>query len=223
MEFIDGENLRQRLSGGPMTLDDTINVALGVAAGLRAAHECGIVHRDIKPENVIFTRDGTPKIADFGLAVKMDPPAAAESETRPGTSRYMSPEQIRGERLSAATDIWSLGAVMFEMVAGRPPFSAEYEQAVFYSITNEEPPSVSSMRSDVPPLLGEIIHRCLEKSPMRRFPDAASLFAELERVKLLSKDHISRELTDLMSIDLANALLFVACGLTWSGARLFDG
>src|SRR5947208_1937770 len=137
-EFIEGETLRQRMSQGPLKLGESIDIATQVAGGLTAAHEAGIIHRDIKPENVMLRRDGYAKVLDFGLAKLTERPAIAADTQAPtrvnvktdpgivmGTANYMSPEQARGLKVDARTDIWSLGVVLYEIVAGRVPFEGE--------------------------------------------------------------------------------------------------
>ena len=183
MEFIEGRALRSDIEDGPMEISAAIRIAVQIAEGLRAAHKKGIVHRDIKPENIIITNDGIAKIADFGLARRTERPRDSAANTISGTVAYMSPEQVRGEHTSHLTDIWSLGTVLYEMVAGRRPFLGEYDQAVMYSILNEKHRPVSAVRGDVPALLEKTIDRCLEKIPVVRFPDAAALIDELRRIE----------------------------------------
>ncbi len=179
MEFVEGGNLRTRIGSGTMEVREILRVAAQVASGLQAAHEESIIHRDVKPENILFARDGSVKLADFGLALTGGSP---QSGSISGTVRYMSPEQIRGETVGPATDIWSLGIVLYEMATGRVPFGGEYDQAVFYSILNEPPPPIADLRGDVPLQLQEVINRCLEKLPSRRFADVKTLAAELRRI-----------------------------------------
>ena len=156
-ELIDGENLRQRLERGPMEMEEAIDVAIQVASALVAAHEAGIVHRDIKPENIMLRPDGYVKVLDFGIAklAEQEAPATMAEEgaglpveTRLGsifgTARYMSPEQARGASVDQRTDIWSLGAVLYEMVAGRPPFKGESAGEVLTSIMETEAPPLAN-------------------------------------------------------------------------------
>ncbi len=180
MEFVEGGNLRSRIRSGPMELRSTLRIASQIASGLQAAHEQSIIHRDIKPENILFARDGSVKLVDFGLALTGRSPG---TESVSGTVRYMSPEQIGGEEIGPASDIWSLGIVLYEMVAGRVPFEGEYDQAIFYAILHEPHPPISDVRQNVPKVVQEIVNRCLEKLPSNRFADARSLGEELRRIE----------------------------------------
>jgi serine/threonine protein kinase/tetratricopeptide (TPR) repeat protein len=169
MDCYEGESLKEKIAQGPMRLEETVDVAIQVVNGLSKAHEKGIVHRDIKPANIFVTTDGTVKILDFGLA------KLAGGQTRLtkvgstlGTAAYMSPEQARGEEVDARTDIWSLGVVMYEMLTGQLPFKSEYEQAMVYSILNEEPRDMLKYRKDIPDYLLSLCKQCLDKDPENR-------------------------------------------------------
>ncbi len=151
-EFIEGETLRERIAAARLTINDALDVAVQVATGLNAAHEAGIVHRDIKPENIMLRRDGYVKILDFGLAKLINPHAdGAESSIQVktdegvvmGTPRYMSPEQARGQKVDGRTDIFSLGAVLYEMLALRASFEGATPGDVIVAILEREPPPVS--------------------------------------------------------------------------------
>ena len=140
MACYTGETLRDRIARGPLPLEEALRIAQEAAAGLAHAHGRGIVHRDVKPANLFLTAEGLVKVLDFGLA-KLAAGSARDARTGTtlGTAGYMSPEQARGEATDARTDVWSLGVVLYEMVAGRPPFAGEYPQAVMYGILNEAP------------------------------------------------------------------------------------
>ncbi|MEJ2721797.1 MAG: protein kinase, partial [bacterium] len=135
----------------------------------------GIVHRDIKPANIMITGDGRAKIMDFGLAKGPGSANLTQTGTTVGTVAYMSPEQGRGEAVDVRADIWSLGAVFYELITGQPPFRGEHEQAVLYSIINEDPTPISDFRPDVPATIQDVILKCLEKDPWQRVPDAGAL------------------------------------------------
>ena len=182
MEFIEGRSLRSWIEAGPLPIAEAIKVALNVAEGLHAAHTKGIVHRDIKPENIIITNEGVAKIADFGLARRTEHAHRSETEMGSGTVAYMSPEQLRGDRVNHLADIWSLGVVLYEAVTGNRPFSGEYDQATMYAIVHEKHRPASIARPDIPAAFDKIIDRCLEKMQIARFQDAGALLNELRKI-----------------------------------------
>jgi serine/threonine protein kinase len=180
-EFIDGETLRERMRRAAFTANEALEVSAQIAAALVAAHQAGIIHRDIKSENVMIRADGLVKVLDFGLAKltrvgASDPEGATQipSDTQPGvlmgTVAYMSPEQARGETVDARTDIWSLGAVLYEMVAGRPPFARESIVDTLHAIIHEEPAPLWG--SPAIAALDGVIHRALSKKPADRYANA---------------------------------------------------
>jgi TolB-like protein/Tfp pilus assembly protein PilF/predicted Ser/Thr protein kinase len=183
MSYVEGRNLREIVNSGPMKLDEAVNLAIQIGEGLAAAHEKGVVHRDIKPANVILTPKGQTKIMDFGLAKSPAGVVVTQASTTLGTVAYMSPEQARGEQPDGRTDIWSLGAVLYEMVTGRRPFRGDYEQAVIYSILSSAPEPVTALRTGVPLGLERVILRCLEKNPDDRYQTAVDLVSDLRRVR----------------------------------------
>jgi tetratricopeptide (TPR) repeat protein len=179
MAYYQGDTLRQRIERGPAPVVDAVDHARQVAQGLAAAHDAGIIHRDIKPENLIVTPDGVVKIVDFGVAK-----AAEATVTRAGgalgTVAYMSPEQTRGEPLDARSDLWSLGVVLYEMLAGDRPFRGDGNDAVLYAIRHDAPTPLASLRPDAPAALVRVVARCLEKDPARRFRSARELAEALD-------------------------------------------
>ncbi|MBI4547042.1 MAG: protein kinase, partial [Ignavibacteriae bacterium] len=181
MACYDGETLKQKIERGRLDVSDAIDIALQVCQGLMKAHEKRIVHRDIKPANIIITKDRVVKILDFGLAKLGGQSMLTKSGTTMGTGAYMSPEQVRGEGIDHRTDIWSVGIVLYEMVTGQRPFKSEYEQAVIYSILNEEPQSVISLRADMPVQLERIVRRALEKDKSKRYQGVQEILAELKQ------------------------------------------
>ena len=191
-ELLDGETLRDRLKTGPIPLPKMIDWAVQICQGLAAAHECGVVHRDLKPENVFLVRGGRAKILDFGLA-KIDSPLHSpgpEAATMPvavtsggatlGTVGYMSPEQVRGEAASPASDIFALGALLYEMAARRPAFREATAVETLHAILKQDPPPLSSVASALPPALERVIARCLKKDPAERFRSATDVAFALE-------------------------------------------
>ena len=197
-EYVEGESLRQRLSRSPMELKETLAIVSQVADALAAAHEAGIVHRDIKPENVMLRRDGYVKVLDFGLAKlanesskpEVKPEASTMArvlKTDPGvvmgTASYMSPEQARASEVDARTDIWSLGVVLYEMVAGRLPFEGGTTTDVLATILHREPPSLLLYSGDVPGELERIVENELTKKRDERYQLARELSLDLKRLK----------------------------------------
>ena len=142
MAHYEGETLKERIARGPVELDDAIDIATQVGEGLAEAHKAGIVHRDIKPANLLVTKTGTAKILDFGLAKLAGTEGVTQTGTTVGTVAYMSPEQARGQEVDHRTDIWSLGVVLYEMLAGTPPFRGENLAAVVHAILERDQPSL---------------------------------------------------------------------------------
>ncbi len=184
MAYLEGRPLDEQIAEGPLPLELTCEIAKQTAEGLAAAHTVGVIHRDIKPSNIMVGKDraGRPavKIMDFGLAQVSGASKLTKVETRMGTVAYMSPEQSVGDEVGPVTDLWSLGVVIYEMVTGTVPFRGHYDQAILYSILNEEPAPVTSLRSRVPMELEWIIEKCLAKSPGDRYQEARELVSDLE-------------------------------------------
>ncbi|NNE34076.1 MAG: protein kinase, partial [Rhodothermales bacterium] len=183
MPFYEGTNLGDRDESERLSVADAVSIVRQVASGLASAHVHGIVHRDIKPGNILITEDGTPKILDFGLAKMAGTQTVTEVGSTLGTFAYMSPEQVRGERLDPRTDIWSLGTVLYELVAGRRPFAGDYPEAVMYTVLNEEPATMGTYRDDVPEGLETIAGRCLEKDRSSRYQSMAELENDLAGIE----------------------------------------
>ena len=184
MAYLEGRPLDERIADGPLPLDLACEIAKQTAEGLAAAHSAGVVHRDIKPSNIMVSQDraGRPvvKIMDFGLARVSGASRLTRIETRMGTVAYMSPEQSVGDEVGPPSDLWSLGVVLYEMVTGTAPFRGHYDQAVLYSILNEEPAPATSLRSRVPMELEWIIEKCLAKAPADRYQESRELVADLD-------------------------------------------
>ncbi len=181
MEYIEGRELKQLLIDNcQLTIDNCLFCAMQIAEGLKAAHAKGITHRDIKSSNIMVTESGQVKIMDFGLAKIGGGVHLTKSGTTLGTAAYMSPEQARGNPVDHRTDAWSFGVVLFEMLTGRLPFRGEYEQAMMYSIVNEEPDPVSQLRADVPPELEAFIYKALAKDANERYQHVDEMLMDLK-------------------------------------------
>ena len=191
MELVDGTPLDKMMRAGPLPVSTALQYAVQIVSALGVAHEAGIVHRDIKPANIVITRDGRAKVLDFGLAKLMEPaPTDATMTgvgTRPGiilgTAAYMSPEQAQGHPVDSRSDLFSFGAVLYEMLTGRRPFAGDSEIGLITAILRDQPPPLKAARADVPAALQSIVERCLAKDPGARFPGAPSLKAALEEVQ----------------------------------------
>ena len=197
-ELLEGERLRQRMGGAPLPQRKALDYALQIARGLAAAHEKGIVHRDIKPDNVFVTNDGRVKILDFGLA-KLTGASDAQSQTEVptrkvntdpgtvmGTMGYMSPEQLKGQAADHVSDIFSFGAILYEMLSGKRAFRGDSMAETMSAILREDPPDLSETNKTISPALERVVHHCLEKNPAERFHSARDLAFALESVSDLS-------------------------------------
>ena len=193
MDCYEGEILKDKIQKGPLKIEEAIEITIQIAEGLKKAHKKDIVHRDIKPANIFITEDGVVKILDFGLAKLAGPAQLTKTGTTLGTVSYMSPEQAKGEKVDHRSDIWSLGVVLYEMVTGQLPFKGEYEQAVVYSILNEEPELVMAVRTGVPRELEWIVNRALAKSPDSRYHNAGDILADLRKLKKERESISSKE------------------------------
>jgi Tol biopolymer transport system component len=208
-ELLEGETLRSTLAGGKLSTRKAIDYSLQIVHGLAAAHEKGIVHRDLKPENIFVTNDGRVKILDFGLAKLTHtedknqatnlPTEAAGTEPGVvlGTLGYMSPEQVRGKPADARSDIFSFGAILYEMLSGRRAFYGDSAADTMSAILKEDPPDISVTNQSVPPGLDRIVRHCLEKSPEQRFHSAHDVAFDLEALSGISQPRASAALPAL--------------------------
>ena len=187
MEYIEGKELKDIIEHKhvevenfqPLQMTDVINYAIQIADGLEAAHKKGIIHRDIKSSNIMITDDGKVKIMDFGLAKVKGISKLTQVGTTVGTIAYMSPEQSRGDKVDHRTDIWAFGVVLYEMIIGKAPFRGDYDQAVIYSILNEQPEHLS----EIEPGLQQIIKKALAKNPDDRYQSAQNITEELQKIR----------------------------------------
>jgi eukaryotic-like serine/threonine-protein kinase len=193
MEFIEGESLEARLRKGPLPIEEALQIAIQIASALNAAHRSGMVHRDLKPGNVMLTRSGA-KLLDFGLAKMNDPGGLSATDVtqlaphRPitvegtilGTLQYMSPEQLEGKEADARSDIFSFGAMLYEMITGRKGFSGSSQASLIAAVMTTAPPPVSTLQPMASPLLDRLVRKCLAKSPDDRWQNAGDLLSELE-------------------------------------------
>jgi serine/threonine protein kinase/tetratricopeptide (TPR) repeat protein len=179
MQYLEGQSLRDAIDEKDLSLDKIVDLAVQICQGLEEAHKANIVHRDIKPLNILFDRNGRPKLVDFGLATIKGTEKLTRSGSTLGTVAYMSPEQVQGKEVDHRSDLFSLGVVLYELVAGRRPFTGETEAAIFNSIQNDTPEPLSRYKADVPDELQRIISRLLEKDTSLRYQNTASVISDL--------------------------------------------
>lgn len=212
MEFVEGKTVRQLIASHELDLVGAVEIALHVAEGLGLAHKANIVHRDIKSDNIMLTRNGHTKLLDFGLAKLLDPletndqleshKELTRTKTLPetqdgmvmGTVAYMSPEQAHGKPVSQSSDVFSLGIVLYEMVAGELPFKGKSPLDTMHAIAFDEARPVTLIRKNLPPEIHRILMRCLRKRPEDRYPDAGALAEDLKRLRKELESGIQRSM-----------------------------
>lgn len=183
MEYIDGQSLKEKIESGPLDVNNAVDIAIQVAEGLYKAHEKGMIHRDIKSANIMMNDEWNAKIMDFGLAKLAGQVGITKTGTTLGTVAYMSPEQTRGKEVDHRTDIWSLGVVLYEMLAGHLPFRGEYEQAVVYSILNVEPELITGLQHGVAKTLKQFVDKALVKNPDERYQLMEDVLVDLRAIR----------------------------------------
>jgi TolB-like protein len=227
MEYVEGDTLRDKIKKGTLKPEKALDCAVQVAAGLGEAHRKGIIHRDIKSANIMVTEKGQAKVMDFGLAKLRGGSSLTRSQTTLGTVAYMSPEQARGGELDQRTDIWSLGVVLYEMLAGKLPFRGEHDQTVIYAILHQEPESLMKTRPGTAPELERIVGQALVKKQADRYQTMEELREDLEAVAeglrpLKAKRRVRRKIFGSKVIYLlpsALAVILILFGLNVGGLR----
>jgi eukaryotic-like serine/threonine-protein kinase len=244
-ELLEGETLRSRLSSGALPVRKAIDYAIQMAKGLSAAHEKGIVHRDLKPENLFVTKDGRVKILDFGLAkLKTEKDGEQQTDLRTvsgtepgvvlGTMGYMSPEQVRGKAADRRSDLFSFGAILYEMLSGQRAFRGDTAADTITAILTKEPPDLSQTNKDIHPGLERIVRHCLEKNPEERFESARDIAFDLEALSAVSGAHRTGALPDAPSaggrprwsaavVAVLLALALGAAAGVFAGKRMSEG
>ncbi len=199
MAHYKGQTLEDIIADGPVDLDDAVKYTLETALGLSEAHRKGIIHRDIKPGNIMVTESGLLKILDFGLA-KVSDVTMTMGAMSLGTLAYMSPEQAKGQAVDNRTDLWALGVVLYEMLAGRRPFDGPYDAAILYSAANEEHTSVQDWRAEIPAHLVQIVDKLLQKQPDQRYQSAEELVTDLEEMSAPATPALRTEIVEAVEI-----------------------
>lgn len=190
MEYVDGQNLKTRIvAEAPLSVERAVGTMIQIAEGVGAAHRAGLVHRDLKPQNILLTRTGQVKVADFGIARSLGAAAAASTQTGQvwGTAHYIAPEQAAGQPATPATDVYSLGVILYEMLAGRLPFEADTPLALAMQHLQAEPPSPRQFNPAIPVGLEAIIAKAMTKRPDVRYPDADALCSALKAYQRLGE------------------------------------
>lgn len=234
-ELLEGETLRERLNSGPLALRKAVDYGIQMANGLGAAHEKGIVHRDLKPDNIFITKDGRVRILDFGLAksttaagentATIASPATVSGVVM-GTVGYMSPEQVRGKAVDLRSDIFSFGAILYEMAAGQRAFRGDSSVETMNAILKEDPPEISTAAKNISPAMERLIRRCLEKAPEERFQSARDLAFALDALSGISSTAATpvtsaRPQRKLRLAVLSSAVMLIVLGLgLLAGMRL---
>ncbi len=183
MAYVPGRNLRDRIAEGPVPVGEAVTIALQLCNALAEAHAKGVVHRDVKPANVVISEKGHAILMDFGLAKLQGQAKLTRTGTTMGTAAYMSPEQAQGIEVDRRSDIWSLGVMLYEMIAGRVPFQADHQAALFYSIIHDAAPPLTSLRTGIPMELERIVSKAMAKDPAERYQHVDDMRVDLKGVR----------------------------------------
>jgi serine/threonine protein kinase len=220
MELVTGETLRTVSNRGPVPWRDAVDWIVGILDALARLHAEGIVHRDLKPENIIITKDGTAKLMDFGIAHMGSETALTVDGATLGTARYMSPEQVHGNPADARSDLFSLGAVLYELLSGEPAFAGEHPLATMYAITSEPPRPIAELVPSLPGAVAKAIERSLEKDPASRFADAASfrdaLRSSLQPERPAAETHVRPSVLLKIAVPLFGAAAVMIAAIIFS-------
>ena len=221
MAHYEGETLKQRIERGPLSVGDAVGIARQIAQGLAKAHSAGIVHRDIKPANLIVTTDGIVKILDFGIAKAPGQEELTRTGTTLGTLSYMAPEQLSGAGTDHRVDLWALGAVLHEMLAGQPPFGRDDPTALVSAILARDPAPLSGLRADVPEALQQVVQRALRKPREERYQSASEVERDLAAIATALTApvtvirEVSRRRSPILRWGIAAALILAAAAGLW--------
>src|SRR5580704_9756518 len=184
MEYVEGRDLKSLIhEKGKLTADEAVPIALQIAAALEAAHTAGVVHRDLKPQNVMSDKDGRVYVMDFGIARSLEHQGMTQTGALMGTPEYMSPEQAKGEKVDARSDLFALGIIFYEMLTGNSPFKAETAMAMMFKRTQERATPLSQLNIGVPPVISDIVSKCLEIRTDQRYQSAREVIQDLEAWK----------------------------------------
>src|SRR5688572_16095587 len=220
IEYIEGETVEAKRKRRPLPINEAIDIALQTAAGLQAAHEKGIVHRDIKSANLMLTGKGQVKVMDFGLARLTNRTRLTRTGYSLGTPAYMAPELFRNEGADERSDIWSLGVVIYEMIAGKLPFEADSDAGILFAVMNQEPEPLTSRRTDVPVALDRLVKKALTKDRSKRYQHVDDLAADLRALQRtglpLAHQAPSRKSKRWIGVALAVSLVVIAAVGVWT-------
>jgi len=222
MEYIEGRELHEIIRSGIPNLQSAIDYATQIASGLQAAHKKGVTHRDIKSSNIMVTEAGQAKIMDFGLARIGTGVELTQDQSTLGTAAYMSPEQASGEVVDHRSDIWSFGVILYEMFTGQLPFKGDYEQAVIYSIRNEEPEPITALNNELPISLESIVNRALAKNPEERYQNTEELIDDLKNLNEVRADQKTLFMRPKLMVG-ASAVLLLLAIIIWGWWRFASG